>query len=173
MNNKGLVEYASMALAEKWGYVWGTFGQKLDINLLTQKARQYPSEVGGKVEFISNTWMGRKVSDCVGLIKSYYWNQNGIITYNAGTDVSANGMFDKATEKGTLDTIPEIPGICVWKRGHIGIYIGGGQVIEARGTYYGVIQSPLTGPESAGWTNWLKCPMIEYIVDRTTGSSTT
>ena len=43
-------------------------------------------------------------------------------------DVTANGMFDAATVKGTIDTIPEVPGLAVWHQGHIGIYIGNGEV---------------------------------------------
>ncbi len=38
----------------------------------------------------------------------------------------ANGMFENAKVKGTIDTIPEVPGLAVWSDGHIGIYIGNG-----------------------------------------------
>ena len=48
-------------------------------------------------------------------------------------DIGADTMYANATEKGTIDTIPEIPGLAVWHEGHIGIYIGGGKVIEAMG----------------------------------------
>ena len=39
---------------------------------------------------------------------------------------------------GSIETIPEQPGISVHFNGHTGIYIGNGQVVEARGTFYGV-----------------------------------
>lgn len=158
MNNIGLVQHAKQALSEKWGYVWGTFGQVLTEALLTQKIKQYPDGVANYESFIRGHWMGRHVTDCVGLIKSYYWNGS----YNVRTDVSADGMLSAAKEKGPISTMPEIPGICVQKVGHIGVYIGNGQVIEARGTKYGVIQSPLKGPGASAWTNWLKCPFIDY-----------
>ena len=45
-----------------------------------------------------------------------------------------------ASEKGSIDTIPEIPGLAVWHKGHIGIYIGNGEVIEAMGSRYGVVK---------------------------------
>ena len=32
-------------------------------------------------------------------------------------DVTANGMFEAATVKGTIDTIPEVPGLAVWHQG--------------------------------------------------------
>ncbi|NLY09008.1 MAG: hypothetical protein GXZ11_03785, partial [Tissierellia bacterium] len=40
--------------------------------------------------------------------------------------------------------------------------IGNGQVIEARGTIKGVIQSPLRGPGAVEWTHWLEVPFISY-----------
>ena len=43
--------------------------------------------------------------------------------------------------------------------GHIGVYIGGGEVIEAMGTRYGVVKTQLAG---RGWTHWLKIPGINY-----------
>ena len=75
-------------------------------------------------------------------------------------DIGADAMYENASEKGTIDTIPEIPGLAVWHAGHIGIYIGNGQVIHASGTMTGVIQTPI---ESSGWTHWLKIPYINYI----------
>lgn len=69
-------------------------------------------------------------------------------------------MYYNASEKGSISTIPEIPGLAVWKSGHIGIYIGNGQVIHASGTMIGVIQSPLG---ETGWTHWLKIPYITYL----------
>ena len=52
--------------------------------------------------------------------------------YTQAYDVSANGMYERAKEKGPINTIPEIPGLCVWRTGHIGVYRNG-EVIEARG----------------------------------------
>jgi hypothetical protein len=161
--NIGLVEHAKMALQEKWGYVWGTFGQALTETVLKQKAKQYPNEVGVQEIFIRDNWLNRRTADCVGLIKSYLWWKDGYPVYDAKTDISANGMYAAATEKGPISTMPEIPGVCLWKDGHIGVYIGNGQVIEAHGTKYGVIQTPLKGPGSTPWTHWLKCPFIEYV----------
>lgn len=162
MTNIKLVEHSKMALQQKWGYVYGAFGTVLNEPLLQQKLKQYPNNVKVYEDFIRKNWMNKRVADCVGLIKSYLWWNGGKIKYTPNQDKSANGMYNLAKEKGHINTIPEIPGIIVWKNNHVGVYIGNGQVIESRGTKYGVIQSPLKGNGSAGWTNWFKCPYIEY-----------
>ena len=107
--------------------------------------------------------MGGRTTDCVGLIKGYGWlNAEDLsIQYasNGMPDTGANQMYYAATESGPISTIPEIPGLAVWVDGHIGVYIGNGEVIEAMGTYYGVCKTQLT---SGRWTHWLKVPYINY-----------
>jgi major intracellular serine protease len=68
-------------------------------------------------------------------------------------------MFAMAAEKDIISTLPELPGICLWRPGHVGVYIGNNQVIEARGTKYGVVKTALS---EGNWTYWWKCPGIEY-----------
>lgn len=162
-NNLDLVEWAKNAHSRGWGYVWGTYGQVLTRSLYKAKAEQYPDEVGGYAECIEDHWIGGRTADCIGLIKGYSWfnTETGQIEYgtNGMPDVGADTMYSNATEKGTIDTIPEIPGLAVWHEGHIGIYIGNGQVIHASGTKVGVIQTPI---DNSGWTHWLKIPYITY-----------
>lgn len=165
-NNIDLVKHCELALNQKWGYVWGTFGQVLTQSIYNQKLRQYPSGVGRYRTFIRQNWLNKRTADCIGLIKSYLWWNNGRVRYTASQDKSANGMYSLAREKGNISRIPEIPGLIVWKKGHVGVYIGNGQVIEARGTTAGVIKSPLKGSGSAGWTNWFKCPYINYVEEK-------
>lgn len=165
--NTGLVEHAKKALAEKWGYVWGTFGQMLTPAVLEQKRKQYPDGINKHLTFIQKNWMGRRTADCVNLIKSYLWwdDKKQDVVYDIkydkyqGTWMSADGAYKVAKEKGPINTIPERPGICVRYKGHIGVYIGGGEVIEARGTKYGVVKTKL---KDRPWTHWLKYPGIEY-----------
>lgn len=162
-NNLDLVQWAKNAYSRGWGYVWGTYGQVLTRNLYKAKAEQYPDEVGGYADFIEEHWIGGRTADCVGLIKGYGWfdPETGKIEYgtNGMPDIGADTMYANAEESGTIDTIPEIPGLAVWHEGHIGIYIGNGQVIHASGTKVGVIQTPI---ENSGWTHWLKIPYITY-----------
>lgn len=163
-NNLDLVKWAEFAADKKWGYVYGTYGSVLKSALFESKKTQYPDEVGGYEEFIRENWLGKRTADCVGLIKGYSWydvsSQSIIIASNEMPDIGANSMYNNATEKGSIDTIPEIPGLAVWKDGHIGVYIGNGEVVEAYGTTTGVVRSQLS---NGGWTHWLKIPYITYM----------
>ena len=163
-NNLDLVKWSEFAADKGWGYVWGTYGTVLTDSFLESKITQYPDEVGGKEEFIRENWLGKRTADCVGLIKGYSWydveSQSTILVSNGLPDIGADTMYENATEKGTIDTIPEIPGLAVWKEGHIGVYIGDGKVVEAYGTTAGVIRSELA---DGGWTHWLKIPYISYV----------
>lgn len=163
-NNLDLVKWAQMAYDNKWGYVWGSHGNVLTSNELKRLEKTFGSHVTDKEEYIKSHWLGRRTSDCVGLIKGYGWydETSGTIKYgtNGMKDVTADGMFNAAVEKGPISTMPDIPGIAVWHQGHIGVYIGNGYVIHAANTYDGVIKTPIT---SSGWTHWLKVPYINYI----------
>lgn len=163
-NNLDLVKWAQMAYDNKWGYVWGSHGDVLTSSELKRLKKVFGANVTDKEDYIKSHWLGRRTSDCVGLIKGYGWydETSGIIKYgtNEIKDVTADGMFNAAVEKGPISTMPDIPGIAVWHQGHIGVYIGNGYVIHAANTYDGVIKTPIT---SSGWTHWLKVPYINYI----------
>lgn len=167
--NTGLVQHVKKALAEGWEYTYGTIGQVLTKRILDQKAVQYPTQIL-KYYALVKSFIGKRTTDCVNLIKSYLWwdsaKQNVVYDvkydkYN-GVWMSADGAFNSAKEKGPINTIPELPGVCVRYKGHIGVYIGNGEVIEARGTKYGVVKTKL---KDRPWTHWLKYPGIDYIMD--------
>ena len=163
-NNLDIVKWAFHAQESGWGYVYGTYGSVLNETLLTSKISQYPDEVGSYEDFIRQHWLGKRTADCVGLIKGYSWYDTETARIQIGAngmpDISANAMFENASEKGSIDTIPEIPGLAVWHEGHIGIYIGNGEVIQAANTNDGVIRTPIG---QSGWTHWMKIPYIQYI----------
>lgn len=75
-------------------------------------------------------------------------------------DFSADQMYQAANESGSIETMPEIVGLALWKKGHIGVYIGNGYAIEAMGTKYGVVKTEVTG---RGWQGWCKIPFIDYV----------
>ena len=163
-NNLDLVIYAENAWRNGWGYVWGTYGSVLTDSLFASKLAQYPDGVGNYEDFIRSNWLGGRTTDCVGLIKGYGWLDTETMSIGYGIndmpDVGADQMYNNATVKGSMSTMPDIPGLAVWHEGHIGVYIGNGEVIEAMGTKYGVVKTQLS---ERSWTAWLQVPYINYI----------
>lgn len=157
--SEGLVNYAKYQLGKPYWY--GTFGNRATSGLLADKKEQYPEHYQYQRMEKYRSQIGQRVHDCVGLIKGYLWSESPVSTpaYKASQDVSANTMLKKCRERGGIGTMPEIPGLLVFKTGHVGIYIGEGRVIEARGFNYGVVETEL---RERGWTYWGKCPWIEY-----------
>lgn len=158
--NTGLVAYAKAQVGKP--YYYGTFGQKANKSLYDSKKKQYPEYYKWGYPIKDN---GVKVHDCVGLIKGYLWCDSaaGAPKYNANQDVSANGMYAKCKKKGKIATLPEVPGTLVFMDKHVGVYIGNGEVIEARGHAYGVVKTKL---KDRPWKNWGYCPYITYEVKK-------
>lgn len=155
---EGLVAYAKAQLGKP--YWWGTFGQISTEALYAQKKNQYPNE------YLSNDFLsqlGQRVHDCVGLIKAYRWSEspNAAPKYVAAQDVSVVGLYSQCTLRGAISTMPDIPGVCVFMGsfGHVGVYIGNGEVIEARGHSFGVVKTKLS---SRGWSFWGMPEWLEY-----------
>ena len=165
-NNRDLAAYAVQAWEHGWGYVWGTFGNILTESMLQYKLEQYP-DIGASEAFIREHWLGRRTTDCVGLLKGYGWLNVDTMTIDYNTngmpDYTADQMYASAAEHGTdygsMDSMPEIVGLGLWKQGHWGVYVGNGYAIEAMGTQYGVVRTKVEG---RGWQGWCKIPYINY-----------
>lgn len=159
--DKGLVEYAKRALGLPY---WnGTFGQIATEQLYLQKRAQLPEQYTA-TDF--PTQYGKRVHDCAGLIKGYFWKDSFDSDYryqsNGLPDVNEYGLYSLCTERGKINTLREVPGLLVFKRAdgkiyHVGVYIGGGEVIEAKGHAYGVVSSPV-----GEWDEWGRLSVLEY-----------
>lgn len=146
MNNIELVTFATSKLGTP--YVYGTKGKVLTSSLLNNLSNNYPNIFTNTYKSKAKTFIGKVCTDCSGLIS---WG-TGILRGSAN-------YFDTAKEKGNIENIPEIVGLGVYKKGHIGIYIGNGQVIEAKGINYGVVKSNL---QDTKWTHYLFLRDIDY-----------
>ena len=153
----GLVAYVKAQLGRPYWY--GTYGQTATEELHKSKRRQYPTYYLWANDYPQQ--YGQRVHDCSGLIKGYLMSDsaNAEPVYNKAYDYSANGLRKACKEKGGIDTMPDEPGVLVFYSGHVGVYIGGGEVIEARGHKYGVIKTKLS---ARGWKWWGKHPNIDY-----------
>lgn len=171
--NTGLVTYCEAQAAKKAYYWYGCFGQKSSPQLLSQKRIQYPARYTAS-DFEAQARTGRNVFDCAGLPKGYLMavdyidEANGIINpdenvkYVPRFDYSANGLIAQCKEQGTYSSMPNIKGLVVWKKGHMGVFTGT-DIIEAKGHAYGVVHSAKVG--GTKWEKWGKLPWIEYRTD--------
>lgn len=162
ITNKQLVAYAEGQLGRPYWY--GTFGQTASPQLLKEKKKSYPdyyNQSKYKVKFTDQ--YGQRVHDCSGLIKGAVWSNgdpNGNPKYNGTQDTSANGLINKCVESGDVKAIPDVKGLIVWKDNHVGIYVGEGWVIEARGHDYGVVKTRLS---DRPWVKWGRLP-ADYVI---------
>lgn len=170
--NAGLVAFAKQCADENRPYLLGTYGLKLTLAMLNQKRKQYPSKITQeKYDYAKKNFIGKRTDDCYALLKNYIWmpgTDEELIAkkfdvdpvYNAKQDINADTAFEIATEKGDISTIPEIPGIMVRYKGHAGVYIGNGVVVEERGFSYGCVRTRLNERK---WSHWYKSTFITYL----------
>lgn len=162
--NEGLAAFAKEHLGAP--YWFGTFGQKSSRKLYKAKKKQYPKEYTWKYKnhqpgVLPAKQRGVRVFDCSGLIKGYLWTkEDGTIKYNASQDLPVSRLFQSSPLSGTIDTMPEKIGVLVFAPNHVGVYIGNGKVIDAKGHATGVIQTNLSDRH---FTHWGYCPWIEYV----------
>lgn len=176
-----LIAKFQQAIDEHWGYIWGTAGvlwtearQQQKITYMVEKYGQNwkNSEAAKADNYYSaaangSKWIGHKVADCSGL---FYWAfklLGGYIYHGSNT------IWNKyCTAKGELKSGKRADGkelkagsaVFTYNkkkdnRGHIGLYIGEGHVIEASGTINGVIISKITNSK---WVEWGELKGVSY-----------
>lgn len=184
--NRALIPFTNehfIAFCEKMvgqPYWYGTCLYRCVESLRKSKANQYPSHYTASrtAQYTEDIKAKKVAADCIGGAKGYAWTGGGIgVLESIGTgsayssrygsngcpDHGANGMFTYAKGKGadwgTIDTLPELPGIALWKDGHVGYYAGGGNLIEWKGFSSGCVRSRLA---DRPFTHWYKLPFIQY-----------
>lgn len=172
--NKGLVKHCENALKLNTKYMWGGILRPITdgyIDMLAKLYRNTAQYPAARVETLRGV-VGKNYfgCDCVGLVKSYYWSgkpDGGTGSPNYGKagfpDVNAHGMYNAAKVKGTIGTIPEVPGLVVYckSRPHVGVYVGNGYTIESTlgGGFDGIVKRKL---KDWIWEYWFECPYIAY-----------
>lgn len=171
--DKEHVAWLNEQAEKKRPYWYGTYYLKCTEELLQKKARQYPSHYGSgrMTTYRKHIAEGQICGDCVnGAIKGAVWSElgrrNPVYASHGCPDTNADGMFEKCKKWGMawgpISTIPDKPGIAVRFAGHVGVYIGGGEVVEWRGFAYGCVKTKLSARK---WTHWYELPWTEYTGD--------
>lgn len=182
MKSKEFVEkLKKIATDYKTLYVNGCFGS--------------PMNAKNKKRFIDNTDYNRQASrtakinaassdtfgfDCVCLIKGVLWGWNGdktkthggaVYKTNGVPDINADQMIRECTDLSTDFSKIEV-GEAVWMKGHIGVYIGDGLVVECTPVWKDGVQITACNRTKAGynrrdWVKHGKLPYVEYETAKT------
>ena len=143
------IELANFAISKiGCGYVYGATGQKITEQLIQQFAKDNPKAYSAAYITSSRRWIGKESYDCAGIVDAF-----------CGINTTANNYYDRATTKGPIASMPDKIGVLVHMSGHVGVYIGNGEVVEARGVDYGVVKTKL---KSRPWVRWSYCYLVDY-----------
>lgn len=123
------------------GYVYGSQGEVMTKTLLNTLVQRFGRSNYYFNGYNAEKWVGKQCFDCSGLIV-WALQQLGYIN----RDLTADGLYTmcEPVAKGKLE-----PGDLVFYQNssgykhHVGVYIGDGKVIHARGTAYGVVETEL------------------------------
>ena len=155
-----LVAYVRAAVGG--GYVWGAGGETCSLSFREKKAEQYPAQ-SKNILGICKKWDGLKVWDCAGLIRAAF-RELGILKATGATTIWKTWAF---LETGTIDTLPDEPGIALFfaaspaakTMNHIGVTVGSGMAVDAKGSNSGVVLKPVAGHK---WTHWARFADVDY-----------
>lgn len=143
MTGKELASFARNKLGTAYVY-----GMKGDV-LTKEKYDQLKILFGPLVWESDAKKIGQVCVDC-----------SGLISWCTGIHRNSQGYHDTAEQVFPISTVNQAPvGAAVWKKGHIGIYLGNGRYIAADGSAYGVRISTVAG---SGFTHWFRLKDIDY-----------
>lgn len=163
-------------------YWFGSSVDKCTDELCEKLSAMYPTQYSAsKKKKMQEAITKKKVcTDASGLIKGFFWTNGGtgVLDYINGVgdfevnhdngyiqDIGADAIFSfcksEGAECGDIATMPDVAGVLVFSSGHVGVYIGDGCVIEARGFSYGVVCTKL---DERPWKKWAYLPssILQY-----------
>lgn len=133
-SGNGLVNFAKAAKAANVHYIYGCAYEKLTVARLVELYNKYPKYISkSRYNYAKNNYINTLCTDCSGLVYGY--------TKDVKRRTSA-ALYNQASVRKQINfnNLSEIPvGAVLWRDGHVGIYIGNGQDIEAQGFDTGIV----------------------------------
>lgn len=152
-------------------YVMGAYGHSLSRNsnrrhlIEAQAYNQKPDRAEMILRASSNTFC----FDCSGLVKGVLWGFTGngnLLTGGASycthgvPDLNAAGLIKECKDVATLSQRDPEPGELLYMRGHCGVYVGGGNVVECTPKWKNGVQ--VTKLSARKWEKHGFLPWVEY-----------
>lgn len=159
------------------GYCYGSSGEICSLSRRQQWAEWNPSQRENLLGVCSK-WDGKRVWDCSGLFRGAWralWKyRSGGATTIYNTWCSEKGHIDASfvydnlcAQKGEIaaGTMPNVPGVLLFRgdektKQHIGLYLGDGTVVDARGSKQGVLHTKFQ--DGYTWTHWGLAEDVDY-----------
>lgn len=156
----GLISHARAALNGDTKYIYSCAMQPLTLDKLNEVYNNYPQYLSAsRYEKAKKEYIGKNCTDCSGLIYSYYRRFR-----------TSESMYNNASKRQSLNRSNVVgvvpPGAVLWRDGHVGIYVGDGYEIEARGFDYGIQRRKVS---ETTFTHWLTFDDINYNVREGSG----
>ena len=158
INSTDLIAKFQYALDQHWGYIYGASGQLWTQAKQDAATREMTVKYGQK-------WVGHNVADCSGLFTWAFKQLGGYMYHGSNTMFKKYSIATGELKNGQRTDGEKLkPGTAVYTgtkddHGHVGLYIGGGWVIEAKGTQYGVVRSSIAEKK---WTWWGELTGVSY-----------
>ena len=145
-----------------YGYIYGATGWVCTQARLDAQAKQYPAYADKIYYYGRKLWMGKVCYDCAQLTRRAA--RDGGHDFVSGANSQWNmGLW---AEKGEISTLPEnekavflfIRDSSTGRMKHVGVTVGEGFAVEARGYAYGVVRRKIT---DGSWTHWARLADID------------
>lgn len=148
-----LAEYAFSKIGTP--YFYGAKMHKLTEDFMQRMKTNYPSMVGDNyiAKARKKGSVGKICVDCSGLIGAY-----------RGKQIGSAQLYSSASKRLKMDDLECFPiGTVLWKKGHVGVYIGKEKgvpmCVEAKGIDYGTILSKVSATK---WSYGLLFDDMQY-----------
>ena len=148
--NDFISKLKKLATETKTVYALGMWGQPINQNIINSKTKQLPNWYSdSKIKMLTKLiGTGTFGFDCVCMIKSILWGFDFDTSKSAGgakytannvPDMAADSLMNYCNDVST-DFTNIIPGEAVWIKGHVGVYIGDGMVVECTPKWANAVQ---------------------------------